>query len=89
MNAASKELQRIPGVGKQVAQDLLDLGYTAVDQLAGEDPQAMYANLCALQGGRVDRCMLYVFRCAVYYAAKQDHADDALDEKLKWWNWKD
>ncbi|WP_334292712.1 helix-hairpin-helix domain-containing protein [Parasporobacterium paucivorans] len=29
--------------------------------------------------------MLYVFRCAVYYANEEAHDP----EKLKWWNWKD
>jgi hypothetical protein len=33
----------------------------------------------------VDRCMLYVFRCAVYYATNKKH-DPKL---LKWWNWKE
>ena len=32
-----------------------------------------------------DRCLLYVFRCAVYYASAQKHEP----EKLKWWNWKE
>ncbi|NMB56563.1 pathogenicity locus, partial [Candidatus Beckwithbacteria bacterium] len=31
-----------------------------------------------------DRCLLYVFRCAVYYAK-----GGRDPEKLKWWNWKD
>jgi hypothetical protein len=33
----------------------------------------------------VDRCMLNVFRCAVYYASNDIHDP----ELLKWWNWKD
>lgn len=33
----------------------------------------------------MDRCMLYVFRCAVYYASSEQHDP----ELLKWWNWKD
>jgi hypothetical protein len=33
----------------------------------------------------VDRCVLYVFRCAVYYANNKTHDP----ELLKWWNWKD
>jgi hypothetical protein len=27
--------------------------------------------------------MLYVFRCAVYYASNETHEP----ERLKWWNW--
>ncbi|MBC8473125.1 MAG: pathogenicity locus, partial [Planctomycetes bacterium] len=30
-------------------------------------------------------CMLYVLRCAVYYASNTEHDPDLL----KWWNWKD
>jgi Pathogenicity locus len=33
----------------------------------------------------VDRCVLYVFRAAVYFASNKKHDE----EKLKWWNWKD
>jgi hypothetical protein len=33
----------------------------------------------------VDRCLLYVCRCAVYYASKKKHDP----RKLLWWNWKD
>jgi hypothetical protein len=36
------------------------------------------------QHSYVDRCMLYVFRCAVYYAE-----GGREPEKLRWWNWKD
>lgn len=32
-----------------------------------------------------DRCVLYVFRCAVYFA---EHEQPEA-EKLKWWYWKD
>lgn len=45
----------------------------------------MYQRLIALRGEYQDRCVLYTFRCAVYYASNACH--DA--EKLKWWNWKD
>jgi hypothetical protein len=34
-----------------------------------------------------DRCLLYVFRCAVYYAETEGNIRE--QEKLKWWNWKD
>lgn len=82
---AAKELQQIPGVGKAVAQDLLNLGIRRISDLAGRDPEELYEQLCRYQGCRVDRCMLYTFRCAVYYASQSVH-DPAL---LKWWNWKD
>ncbi len=80
-----KDLMRIPGVGKSTARDLLSLGYFSVDDLAGANPEEMYSRLCVLQGGRLDRCVLYVFRCAVYFAENETHDP----ELLKWWNWKD
>jgi hypothetical protein len=80
-----KALRVIPGVGPSIALDLLDLGYREVKQLRGKDPERMYQDLCELRGGHVDRCMLYVFRCAVYYASNTVHDP----EMLKWWNWKD
>ena len=80
-----KELQTIPGVGPSIARDLTDLGYTSVSGLRGEDPESMYQRLCELRGTHIDRCVLYVFRCAVYFAGNTGHNP----ELLKWWNWKD
>ncbi len=79
------DLQRIPGIGPSMAQDLLDLGYDRVEDLDDQDPQEMYDRLAALRGGTMDRCVLYVFRCAVYFAENSEHDP----ELLKWWNWKD
>ena len=82
---APDELRRIPGVGVTIAQDLRGLGITRVDQLVGQDPQALYDRLCEQAGQHIDRCMLYVLRCAVYYASEFPHDP----ELLKWWSWKD
>jgi hypothetical protein len=83
--ATLRSLRQIPGVGKSIAEDLWDLGLRSVEDLKDQDPEDLYFRLCALQGTQVDRCMLYVFRCAVYYASHENH--DL--ELLKWWNWKD
>ena len=80
-----QDLQTIPGVGKSLGQDLVDLGYRTVDELKSEDPEKMYQNLIDLRGHHIDRCVLYVFRCAVYFASHETHDR----ELLKWWNWKD
>jgi len=82
---ALKALTVIPGVGKSLAADLIQLGYYKVEDLKGQDPQKMYERLSELSGGPQDRCVLYVFRCAVYFA-QEPHPDPEL---LKWWNWKD
>ena len=78
-------LQVIPGVGKSLAMDLYKLGIYSVSDLQNKDPETMYQQLMAHTGCHIDRCVLYVFRCAVYYAENTDHDP----EKLKWWNWKD
>ncbi len=80
-----KKLKRIPGVGKSVAEDLWELGMRDPKDLKGRDPEELYERLCEQAGAKVDRCMLYVFRCAVYYASHKEHKP----ELLKWWNWKD
>jgi len=83
--AAIKALEQIPGVGESIAQDLRRLGITSVDQLRGQDPEKLYRRLCDFKASPVDRCTLYVFRCAVYHAS----TSDPDPERLKWWSWKD
>ena len=90
MNTGSKEqslkaLQEIPGVGKSIAGDLWELGIRRVSDLKGKDPEKLYIKRCVQVGTEIDRCLLYVFRCAVYYASTQRRKPDLL----KWWNWKD
>jgi hypothetical protein len=85
MEQSLKELQQIPGVGKAISLDMWQMGIRSVDDLQGQNPEELYERLCAQKGVQVDRCMLYVFRCAVYYAA----TDNPAPELLKWWNWKD
>lgn len=80
-----KTLKTIPGIGKAGAEDLWNLGIRRVTDLRGQDPQALYDEHCRQQGKQVDRCVLYVFRCAVYYASNDTHDP----ELLKWWKWKD
>lgn len=90
MNTGSREqslkvLQEIPGVGKSIAGDLWELGIRRVSDLKGKDPEKLYIKRCVQVGMQIDRCLLYVFRCAVYYASARRHEP----ELLKWWNWKD
>ena len=79
------DLQKIPYVGKETEKDLILLGFDSIAALKGADPEAMYEKECALKGVKIDRCQLYVYRMAVYYAENEVHDP----EKLKWWNWKD
>lgn len=70
--AILKQFQTIPGVGKSIALDLWNQGFRSVEELKGQDPEEMYVRQSELQGAPVDRCMLYVFRCAVYYASNEE-----------------
>jgi len=80
-----QNLQQIPGVGKKIAEDLWSIGIHSVQDLQSQDPEYLYLGLCAQKGVDVDRCMLYVLRCAIYYASNTEHDP----ELLKWWNWKE
>ena len=82
--AILKDLMQIPGVGKSIAGDLINIGITSVEDLKDRDPQKLYDKSNKRAGVIQDRCLLYVFRCAVYYASNEKHTA----EKLKWWNWK-
>lgn len=84
---AIKKLMEIPGVGKSIANDLWNIGIRTISDLKDEDPQALY-NLSNQYAGAIqDRCLLYVFRCAVYFASTA--SSEQNPEKLKWWKWKD
>jgi hypothetical protein len=83
--AALKDLQRVPGIGPSLAADLVDLGIRRVADLRRRNPERLYDQLIALRGVHQDRCVLYTFRCAVYFA-KEPNPEP---ERLKWWNWKD
>jgi len=80
-----KKFQTIPGVGKSIANDLWNLGFRSIEELEKHSPEELYERLCRYTNTRVDRCMLYVFRCVHYYVKNTKH-DPLL---LLWWNWKD
>jgi hypothetical protein len=78
-------LQEIPGIGPNLAHHIREIGFTDPSELRDQDPEWMYERLCEIQGRSLDKCVLYAFRCAVYYASHEVHDP----ELLKWWNWKD
>ena len=84
-SVSMRELRRIPGVGKSIAEDLWGLNIRSIRDLKGRDAEELYEQFCDKSGTRIDRCLLYVFRCAIYYASRTRHNP----ELLKWWNWKD
>lgn len=80
-----KELQTIPGIGKACALDLWNIGITSIADLKNKNPMKLYEKLNAFSGVQNDICILYTFRCAVYFASEKKHER----EKLQWWYWKD
>ena len=81
-----KELRIIPGVGVSIANDLYDIGIRSLADLKGKDPELLYHQSNKYAGAVQDRCLLYVFRCAVYFA--ETPKAQQKPDKLKWWNWK-
>jgi hypothetical protein len=78
-------LEEIPGIGEKLAAEFSAIGISKPADLKGKNPEKLYQSLCEFKASPVDRCVLYVFRCAVYYASNESHDP----ELLKWWNWKD
>ena len=85
MDKAIREFRKIPGVGPEISKDLWNLGFRSIEDLIGQNPEELYDRLCAMQGQKVDCCMLYVFRCAIYFVTEPNPEA----EKLKWWYWQD
>ena len=85
MKKQSESLESIPGVGIKITQTLKSIGIHKVRDLKNRNPERLYKRLEQTAGAHVDKCVLYVFRTAVYYASHEKHDPD----KLKWWNWKD
>ncbi len=80
------ELEQIPGVGRNMADHLINAGYPTIESLKGQDPQEIYLKDCAYHGCMVDRCALYLYRLAVHYA---DQGGRLPEGKENWWNWQD
>ena len=78
------DLRRAPGIGPSLARDLRELGVLGLADLKGRDPERLYERLNQVRGVRQDPCVLYAFRCAVYFA----RTPRPRPELLKWWNWK-
>jgi hypothetical protein len=85
MKARPEALESIPSIGQALARKLRTIGVQSVHDLRDADPEKLYRKLERRVGAHVDRCVLYIFRTAVYYASHTRHDP----EKLKWWKWKD
>jgi hypothetical protein len=85
MSDTTQELDKIPGVGPAIAKMLHAIGVRSTQDLSGQDAEELYRRYEEHVGHHVDRCVLYVFRCAVYYS----QTPEPDPELLKWWHWKD
>ena len=78
---------QIPSIGKSIANDLWNIGITSADMLKGRNAEDLFERSNKFAGVVQDRCLLYSFRCAIYFAETRPEKRDP--ELLKWWNWKD
>jgi Pathogenicity locus len=81
------KLTIIPGIGKTFEKDFARIGITSVEQLGGEDPGALFAQLTmanAAENHKTNKNYLYVICMAVYYAG-----GGRVPDKLVWNAWKD
>jgi hypothetical protein len=83
-NLVLSELRQIPGIGSACARDLWNIGIRKISDLKNKNPLQLYHKLNLVSGMTHDVCMLYTFRCAVYYASTKKHDP----KKLNWWYWK-
>jgi nucleotidyltransferase/DNA polymerase involved in DNA repair len=60
-SSADEDLERIPGVGKSIAEDLRQIGIASVTDLRGQHPEVLYEKSNAAASAVQDRCLLYVF----------------------------
>lgn len=79
------DLKTISGIGDDMKRHLLDIGIKTVEDLVGKNPEELYLKDMAFRGRPADKCVLYVFRLAVYYAENKIRDPD----KLKGWYRKD
>lgn len=84
MEDMKTNLINIPNVGKKTKESFINIGVTCVEDLIGKNAEELYQKDCEVKGFLEDRCQLYLFRMAIYYA----ETPNPDPEKLKWWYWK-
>lgn len=74
-----KRLKDLKNVGKATLNDLELLGISSVEDLAAQDPTALFNKLESLTNGRQDPCVWDVFAAIVHEAQ--------TGESSCWWEW--
>jgi len=67
------DLTKIPGIGKNMAQHLVNAGYTTIESLKGQNPEEVYIKDILNRGVKSCKCSLYCYRMAVHYADNDGH----------------
>ena len=78
----------LPGVGPATEGDLERLGIAYLDQLVGEDGDALYLRLGRLDGRLADPCVADVFASLVAIAAGEPARpwfSFSEERKARWW----
>ena len=68
----ARRLEDMPNVGHAIADDLRALGLERPAPLRGQDPVALYLQLCRETGRRHDPCVLDTFMAVVEFADNDD-----------------
>ncbi len=76
---ALAEFQTVPSVGIRFAEDLVFMGYYALDELKDKDGAALTDAYEKKKGYWIDPCVEDQFRLAVHYA-------NTGDSTKNWWN---
>lgn len=65
MNKNKSELRKIPFIGPNIEQDLLNIGISRIADLKGKDPEELYRIDCEFKGRQEDfaSCMFSAWQC--------------------------
>ena len=77
MHPLISKLEDIPNIGISIASDLRGIGILRPQQLAKNDPLAVYFSLAERMGHRHDPCVLYALMAAKHFMDR--------GESLPWW----
>ncbi|MFH1798802.1 MAG: helix-hairpin-helix domain-containing protein [Candidatus Omnitrophota bacterium] len=62
---AVKDLQSLHNIGPAIAERLYSIGITTARQMKQSNPEKTYEELKKKEGGKLDKCVLYVLRGAI------------------------
>lgn len=79
----NRKLQDLVSVGPATIKDLHLLGITSVEQLAQQDADDIYQQLCMHTGIVMNICCLDVFKCAI----EQAKNPNLSPEQSNWFYW--